>query len=203
MILKTNFLKASTYKLKAFGFTLIELLVVIAIIGLLSSIVFASLNKARAKARDSKRVQDLVQLRNALELYALSNNGLYPPDPMGNPGFSASCWDCDPVTWNGIYDPNKLNALAPYLKPRPFDPSLSSDSVQFTSGELERGYWYKVSASRKDYKVAIWHTNETTSIPTVMKDPDFDEDGNANTLSIVIYTEKARNWTWQTDVSGL
>lgn len=51
------------------GFTLIELLVVIAIIGLLSSIVFASLNSARAKGRDTKRMSDLHNIRLALELY--------------------------------------------------------------------------------------------------------------------------------------
>ena len=50
------------------GFTLIELLVVIAIIGLLSSVVFASLNSARAKARDARRVSDLKQVQTALAL---------------------------------------------------------------------------------------------------------------------------------------
>ncbi len=59
------------------GFTLIELLVVIAIIGILSSVVLASVNSARAKARDAKRKQDLYQIRNALELY-FNDNGRYP-----------------------------------------------------------------------------------------------------------------------------
>ena len=59
------------------GFTLIELLVVIAIIGVLSSVVLASLNTARSRANDAKRVSDLRQLVTALELYR-SSNPTYP-----------------------------------------------------------------------------------------------------------------------------
>lgn len=59
------------------GFTLIELLVVVAIIGLLSSIVLASLNSARSKARDARRMEDLKQIQIALELY-YDKYGSYP-----------------------------------------------------------------------------------------------------------------------------
>lgn len=64
-------------KNKTKGFTLIELLVVVAIISLLSSIVLSSLNSARAKARDARRLSDLHQIRNALELY-FDDKGSYP-----------------------------------------------------------------------------------------------------------------------------
>ncbi len=59
------------------GFTLIELLVVIAIIGILSSVVLASLNSAREKSRDAKRISDVKQLQLALELY-FDAEGKYP-----------------------------------------------------------------------------------------------------------------------------
>lgn len=59
------------------GFTLIELLVVVAIIGILSSVVLASLNSARQKGRDARRASDLKQLQLALELYYDANVG-YP-----------------------------------------------------------------------------------------------------------------------------
>ncbi len=51
------------------AFTLVELLVVIAIIGLLATLSVLSLNNARAKARDAKRVADVKQIMTALELY--------------------------------------------------------------------------------------------------------------------------------------
>ena len=62
------------------GFTLIELLVVISIIGILSTLAVVSLNDARAKARDAKRISDIKQVQTALELFLADRNGY----PLGN-----------------------------------------------------------------------------------------------------------------------
>ncbi len=57
------------------GFTLIELLVVIAIIGILSSVVLASLNTARGKGADAAVKSDLNNMRAQAELsYDTSGN---------------------------------------------------------------------------------------------------------------------------------
>jgi len=60
------------------GFTLIELLVVIAIIGILSSIVVASLSGAKGSGRDAKRISDIKNIQLALALY-YNDNLKYPP----------------------------------------------------------------------------------------------------------------------------
>jgi type II secretion system protein G len=92
------------------GFTLIELLVVIAIIGILATIVLVSLNTARQKARDTRRIGDLRQVALALEMYYDDNTSTgYPNSPWGtmesaieSGGYMASVPD-DPGTGSYAY----------------------------------------------------------------------------------------------------
>ncbi|HQU08018.1 MAG: hypothetical protein B7X04_03445 [Parcubacteria group bacterium 21-54-25] len=67
------------------GFTLIELLVVIAIIGLLSSVVLASLNVARKKGQDAAIQADMHAIQIEAQIY-YDNNGSYGPNV-----FSSAC----------------------------------------------------------------------------------------------------------------
>ncbi|KKT20611.1 MAG: hypothetical protein UW04_C0028G0004 [Parcubacteria group bacterium GW2011_GWB1_43_8] len=98
------------FKKNSKGFTLIELLVVIAIIGILSSVVLASLNSARKKSRDARRVADVKQIQLALELYFDSNRQypatvaalvaggqipLEPKDPISKASYSYAGLDTD------------------------------------------------------------------------------------------------------------
>ncbi len=59
------------------GFTLIELLVVIAIIGVLSSVVLASLNTARTKGADTAVKSNLAGARAQAEIFYDANLNLY------------------------------------------------------------------------------------------------------------------------------
>ncbi len=59
------------------GFTLIEILVVVAIISILASVVLVGLGPTQRIGRDARRISDLRQVQNGLELY-FNKCGYYP-----------------------------------------------------------------------------------------------------------------------------
>jgi len=128
------------------GFTLIELLVVISIISLLSSVVFASLNSARSKARDAKRLAEIRQIELALEFY-FDANGAYPSSGGATDPNASWSNSAEPASW-AILQP----ALAPYLPRLPVDPMNT-----FIPAGAPDGYAYYYTA------LGSWGCNPATS----------------------------------------
>ncbi len=148
--------------MKTRGFTLIELLVVIAIIGLLSSIVLASLNTARVRARDARRAGDMRSVVNALALYALDNNGAVPLTPIAGTlcAGAASC----------------LGEIASALSPK-YIPDMPADPRYGGSPGNANDYRYCHSAVvgqtsgnyqiiRRDEQTNMWCTPQVPALPT-------------------------------------
>ena len=79
--------------LKKKGFTLIELLVVIAIIGILASVVLASLNTAREKGNQASVKSNLKTIQAQAELYYDDNNMHYAATDDLTLVFNADCPD--------------------------------------------------------------------------------------------------------------
>ena len=102
------------------GFTLIELLVVIAVIGILASVVMASLNSARVKARDARRKADMQQLTLAIQLY-YSDFGVFPPSSGATmPNLSwANSSDASWTTFGAH--------MQPYMATLPKDPQQTTN----------------------------------------------------------------------------
>ena len=100
------------------GFTLIELLVVVAIIGLLASVVLASLDQARLSARNAQRASDLRNIQAALELYR-SDHQNYPD--------SSLFWRSECNAWGGYEPDNVIPGLVPtYMSNFPADPLMNT-----------------------------------------------------------------------------
>jgi general secretion pathway protein G len=64
------------------GFTLIEIMVVILILGLLATLVVQSLRGATDKAKHTKAMADIAELKTGLDRYYI-DNGSYPTTAQG------------------------------------------------------------------------------------------------------------------------
>ena len=117
------------------GFTLIELLVVIAIIGILSSIVLASLSSARSKGTDAAITSTLSNMRAQAELYYANNNNSYTSVTIP-PG------DCSITTNTNIFGTTTQGTLR----------TLTEDLVTKTSGGSVNT---RCTASSSSWAVAV------------------------------------------------
>jgi type II secretion system protein G len=117
---------------KLIGFTLIEMLVVIAILGIIATVLFATINPVAQlqKTNDAHRKSDLENVQRALDLY-YQDNGSYPASSASfqiAPGGTAIAWGSawstymsklpkDPIAANTYvyYSPTSSNGQAYYL----------------------------------------------------------------------------------------
>src|SRR5581483_8913995 len=75
------------------GFTLIEILIVVAIIAILASVVLVGLGPTQQAGRDARRLSDLREVQNGLELY-FAKCGYYP-----GPAVAGSCGS---TSWSAV-----------------------------------------------------------------------------------------------------
>ncbi len=133
---------------KADGFTLVELLIVVVIIGILSIAVVVNLNGAQARARDAKRVADLMQISRAMEVY-FYEYGEYPNN--------TDCYDLPAVVQcdSALSEQNNREWIPDLEVKLPVDPINGTKDNILYSYILTRNS--NVSTDYKHYYYMLYH----------------------------------------------
>lgn len=124
------------------GFTLIEILIVVAIIAILASIVLVGLGPTQQSGRDARRLSDLHEIQNALELY-YNKCGYYPGTIS-----SGACASGAPTAWSDLS--SALQSVSGGTIP--VDPSSN------------RGYGYNVASDNSTYVIGAVLENGNNSV---------------------------------------
>jgi len=118
------------------GFTLVEILVVVVILGILAGIVLPQFSNAADESKESAMKQNLLRMRQQIELYSQQHNGDYPTlanfiDQMTLA--SDQTGDTAAVGTAGYH-------LGPYLQKMPRNPY--TDTIPIGNGAVGTSAWY-------------------------------------------------------------
>lgn len=119
------------------GFTLIEILIVVAIIAILASVILVGLGPTQSLGRDARRVSDLHEVQNGLELY-YNAEGQYPV-PASN------------GAWSGLG--TALTTAVPSITSIPSDPSSGKS---YSYGTDAKGVGYILQATMENLTGGPW-----------------------------------------------
>jgi len=112
------------------AFTLVELVVVITILGIIWTIAFISLQWYSSKARDSKRVFEIQNIKKSLELFTM-NSWKYP---LPDNGIQIN-YDTDLVWTQWIVWENVIKNLSKNLSEVPKDPLSKKEYIYSTNSK--------------------------------------------------------------------
>ena len=143
------------------GFTLVELLVVIAIIGILSTATVVNLRTAKAKARDAKRLAEVMQITKAVELFS-SEKCYYPNTNCHN---LPSVVLCTSRLSSGNWIPELVTEFAANLPDDPLNANVDGE---------EYFYWFTRDAGTgnpADYFYILFNLEVTDRIDNCNNHP--------------------------------
>lgn len=129
---------------KLLGFTLVELLIVVSIIAILAGLVFAAFTRAQVNARDARRVNDLNQVKTALELY-FEENSVYPWSNAGN----LACNSSRTLAWGSPFECTLVFMRILPLDPLPA-PHLQYCYISVEDFGVDRSTFYTLYASMEN-----------------------------------------------------
>jgi prepilin-type N-terminal cleavage/methylation domain-containing protein len=126
------------------GFTIVELLIVIVVIGILAAITIVAYNGVQARAKDSRRLNDMQVISGGLKLY-YAQNGVYPTPSFNGPGG----WESSSINPSQFLQVLKTQNI---ISSVPVDPVNTSTSIEYRYYRYAAGS-YSCDATKGAYFV--------------------------------------------------